>query len=84
LPYQAFIPITDGMRHHDDGKTRVSRALSCHLPERGESGADDGDCGNPEVFQLDRVTRGPGCRGTSMADAVDDGVALSGHFLREG
>jgi len=61
-PDDVLVSITDGMRHHDDGKAQVARALAGNLRERRESRADDRYGGNPEVFQLDRVTRGPGGR----------------------
>ena len=83
LPDEVFVTIADRVRHDDDGQARVSRALAGHLPERGEGGADDSYGRGSEVLEVDRVTRGPGCRGPSVADAVDDGVALLCHRLRE-
>ena len=72
-----FVAIAQRMRHDDDRQAHVPDAFAHDLRERREGGADDGDGGDAEVFERGRVTRGPGCRRASVADAVDDGVALA-------
>ena len=57
--YGAFVAVTDGVRHDNDGKTQVPRAFARNLTQRGESGADDGYSWYSEIFELYRVTRGP-------------------------
>ncbi len=69
------------MGHNDNGKAQVPCAFARDLPQRGEGCADDGYGGNTEILKLYRVTRGPGGRGPSVTDAVDDGIALCRHLL---
>src|SRR5688572_11808994 len=82
-PDDALVAVADGMRHDDDWQAQLPCALARDLRERREGRADDCYGGYPEVLQLDRVTRGPGGRRASVPDAVDDGVALLCHLLRE-
>ena len=60
----------------------MANAFTYYLRERRESGADDRHRWYSKVFESGRVTRGPGCRRTSVANAVDDGIALGRHLLR--
>ena len=73
--------MTEWMRHDDDRQARVADTFADDLRERCERGADDGCRRNAEIFECGRVTRGPGCRGASVTDAVDDGIALRRHLF---
>jgi hypothetical protein len=58
--YQLLIAIADRMRHHENGKAGMPYALGDYLREGRERGADHRNSGDTEVFEYDRVTRGPG------------------------
>ena len=60
MSHSVFVAVTDWMRHDDDGKTQVPRAFACNLTQRDEGRADDGYGGYSDIFELYRVTRGPG------------------------
>jgi len=78
---ESLVAIAERMRNDDDRQAYVADAFTDDLGERRESGTDDRDGRDLQIFECGRVTRGPGCRRASVADAVDDGIAARGHFL---
>jgi hypothetical protein len=68
------------MWNDDDRQTGMADAFANHLRERRERRADESDCRDTEIFERGRVTRGPGGRGSSMADTIDDRIALRRHL----
>jgi hypothetical protein len=81
VSYQSFVAIAERMRNDDDRQADVSDPFTDDLREWSESGADDRNGRDLQIFERGRVTRGPGCRRASVADAVDDRVAARGHFF---
>ena len=80
FPDQLLAAIANRMRHDKDGKARMPYTFTDHLREGCKRGADHRDSGNAEIFECGRVTRGPGGRRTSVADTVDDSIALRSHL----
>jgi len=80
----AFVAVSDRVRHDDDRKARVTYPLPHNLRERRERGANHRHSGNTKVFECGRVTRGPRRRRPSVADTVNDRVTLRSHLLRIG